>query len=286
MDRRRVILVADWTRPDVAEICTQVRGVIARHAEVVGELPLEDGPLEPQMKPDLAVVVGGDGTLIRQARRLADIDVPIVGINYGHLGFLAEFDAQSFAEHARVIFGESPRIHEYMLLKTIVRDRDGHARREDVAVNDCVITAGPPFRMIQLQLCIDETDGPQLSGDGVIIATPTGSTAYNSSAGGPIVHPTLQAIVITPLAAHSLAFRPIVLRADSILRVKMQRTNPGTSLLLDGDVATTLRDGDVIEIRQHTKRTCFVANPATTYWRIVLDKLRWAVPPSYRDSGG
>ena len=285
MNRKRVVLIADCSRPGIAEICTDVRQTVARHAEIVGELSPTEHSLPMDQDIDLAVVVGGDGTLIRQARRLADCQVPLVGVNVGRLGFLAEFDAQSLAEHAEVVFGGATPTHEYMLLETAVLDEEGNITRKEVAVNDCVISAGEPFRMIELQLFIDGTVGPVLTGDGVIVATPLGSTAYNVSAGGPIIHHTIEAMAITPLAAHSLAFRSIVLRADSVLRIEMRRTNPGTMLVLDGTATVPLKPGDSVEIRQHCKKSHFVSNPTTLYWRIVIDKLRWAAPPTYREGG-
>ncbi len=285
MDRRRVVLLIDQTRSGIAETCATVRQVIERHATLAGELPAGSESLPTDFGAELAVVIGGDGTLIRQARRLTELEIPLIGVNEGRLGFLAEFDAKSFAQHAGIIFGPKPPIQQYMLLNWAVRNPEGHVTHEDIAVNDCVISAGGAFRMIELRLLMDGKEGPTLTGDGVIIATPTGSTAYNVSAGGPIVHPTLEAMVITPLAAHSLAFRSILLRADSVLRIDMERTNEGTSLLQDGMVATQLRTGDSVEIRMHHKKHRFVTNPATTYWRILSDKLSWAVPPTYRDRG-
>jgi NAD+ kinase len=283
--RPRVVLVADRSQPEIAETCALLREAMSRHAELTDELSPDGEALPGHLEADLAVVVGGDGTLIRQARRLADRDIPLIGVNVGRLGFLAEFDAQSFAEQAEVIFGPAPRIHEYMLLATIVRDADGHSKREDVAVNDCIISAGEPFRMIELAVSIDDIEGPTLTGDGVIVCTPIGSTAYNVSAGGPIVYPTQEAMVITPLAAHSLAFRPIVLHAESILHIQVLRANVGTALVADGQATVSLHVADVIEIRRHEKKARFVANSATTYWGILLEKLRWAAPPTYRDRG-
>lgn len=283
--RPRVVLLADRSRPEIAETCALLREAMSRHAELVRELPPDGEALPADLGADLALVVGGDGTLIGQARRLADRDLPLIGVNVGRLGFLAEFDAQSFAEQADVIFGPAPRIHEYMLLTAVVRDAEGRIKSEDVAANDCVISAGEPFRMIELAMSIDGKEGPTLTGDGVIVCTPTGSTAYNVSAGGPIVHPTLEAIVITPVAAHSLAFRPIVLRAECVLHIQVLRANQGTALVADGQATVSLKLGDIVEIRKHDKKARFVANTATTYWGILLDKLRWAAPPSYRDRG-
>ena len=136
--------------------------------------------------------------------------------------------------------------------------------------------------MIELKLTIDGSPGPELRGDGVIVSTAVGSTAYNASAGGPIVDPTLEAMIVTPLAAHSLAFRPFVLCPDCLPRVEVTRGNEGTSLVLDGREPVGLRGGQAVLIRRDGRRVRFVANPATTYWQILLDKMRWAAPPTFR----
>jgi NAD+ kinase len=148
-----------------------------------------------------------------------------------------------------------------------------------------VITAGHPFRMIELNIAINGEPGPTLTGDGVIVSSPVGSTAYNVSAGGPIVHPRLEAMIITPIAAHSLAFRPIVLWAGGEVIVTIKRANEGTTLVLDGRVTVPLKVGQSVRVTKHPKKARFVANPSSTYWQILLEKMRWAAPPTYRDRG-
>jgi len=172
-----------------------------------------------------------------------------------------------------------------MVLAVDVCEADGTCAHRDIAINDCVITAGHPFRMIEMQLSFDGNVGPAMTGDGVIVSTPVGSTAYNVSAGGPIVHPALDAIIITPIAAHSLAFRPIVVSAGAVIEVKVLRANEGTTLVLDGRVTVPLKVGQSIRARRDDRRARFVANPSSTYWQILLQKMRWAAPPTYRDRG-
>jgi NAD+ kinase len=139
--------------------------------------------------------------------------------------------------------------------------------------------------MIELHLSIDAEEGPSMTGDGVMVATPVGSTAYNVSAGGPIVNPDVDAMIITPIAAHSLAFRPIVVSAASTIEAKVLRANEGTTLVLDGRVTVPLKVGQSVRVKRHDKRARFVTNPSSTYWQILLQKMRWAAPPTYRDRG-
>lgn len=282
MSRPRVSLVADWDRSDVAGIRAAVERIVGAHGEIVSRVPASrDGDVVAE-DVELAVVIGGDGTIIRHLRRLGPAGVPVAGVNVGRLGFLAEFDCERLEACASDLFaGRLPRL-EHRFAGWSVRDARGAVLAEGLAVNDCAIASGPPFRMIELDLEIDGVDGPRLAGDGLVMATPTGSTAYSASAGGPIVHPSVEALVITPLAAHSLAFRPIVLGGRAELRVRVERANSGTSLMRDGEVVRTLSAGDVVEVRPGAASGTMIADPATSYWTIVQDKLNWALPPRYR----
>lgn len=281
----RVLLIANRSRPEVAAMIDDVDRLVRVHATIAGEIDADDGPLPADLHADLAVALGGDGTMLSQARRLAGRRVPLIGVNFGRLGVLAEFDMQSLRQHAAVVFSPRPPVHEHLMLDIAVLDEQGRESSREKAINDCVITAGPPYRMIELDLAINGNDGPTLTGDGVIIATPIGSTAYNVSAGGPIVQPTLDAIIITPIAAHSLAFRPIVVGTGGDIEVLVARANMGTTLVIDGQAQVPLRKDQRVRVRRHSERARFVANPSSTYWQILLEKMRWAAPPTYRDRG-
>jgi NAD+ kinase len=284
MPAARVVLLANENRPGVPGVLNRLRAGLNSHITITGQFNTSSDPLPPSLDANVAIAIGGDGTLISQARRVVDRDLPLVGVNIGRLGFLAEFDAASLCHHAETVFGPSPQTHELNLLEAAITDHAGAVRlSRGLAVNDCVVTSGPPFHMIEMALSINGKPGPILTGDGVIIATAVGSTAYNLSAGGPILHPTADAFVITPLAAHSLAFRPIVLPASFELTIDVRRANEGTTLLQDGQGSTNLRAGDRITIRRHAKKARFIINPDTSYWDILHDKLRWAAPPNYRE---
>lgn len=288
MHRPGVLLIVNRSRPGVSELLEEARAVIAAHAVLRDVIEADTGSVAAAPEFDLAVVLGGDGTLLAQARRLLERRRPIVGVNFGRLGFLAEFDWDSFRQHAAMVFGSSPLIRERSVLSATVTSPDGETRFGASAVNDCVIAAGPPYRMIELRIRTagpSMSEGPDLTGDGVIVATPIGSTAYNVSAGGPIVHPEVEAIILTPNAPHSLAFRPIVLPGTVELEVSVVRANEGTALVLDGQVTHPLATRDVVRIARHPVRARLVGNPSNSYWTTLLDKMRWAAPPTYRDRG-
>lgn len=279
-----VLVVADPGREGVAEILSSVEEALAAagartiHCHPDAELPLLGGDA-----PRAAVVLGGDGTILAQARRLAPLDLPLAGVNVGRLGFLAGFDADGFASAtARIVTGDPPAV-ERMMLEVRVEREDGPDDDWTLLLNDGVVTAGEPFRMIELQVDFGDHPGPSLSGDGLIVSTPTGSTAYNASAGGPIVHPGCEAIVITPLAVHSLAFRPVVARADEGPSIRVVRANAGTTLVIDGQITRSLSPGDTVRFRRSEHHVRLIHDDATDFWQTVVHKMRWATGPTYRD---
>lgn len=282
----RVVLLRHAAREAVAEHLEEVRAILRAHAELVDELEADDAPLPADLQADLAVVLGGDGTLLGQARRVFDRDLPLVGVNFGRLGFLAEFDLQSLRAQAATVFSDRPPLRSSMPLDVRVFDDEG-ARElgRGVAINDGVITAGPPFRMIELVVSINDDETTSFGGDGMIVSTPVGSTAYNVSAGGPIVSPDVDGLIVTPIAAHSLAFRPLVIGPEDRLDIAVTRANSGTTLVLDGQEQVALKAGCRVRFARHRQRVRFVVNPTTSYWRILIEKMRWAAPPTYRDRG-
>lgn len=305
---RGVILISNRDKPDVLAALDEVRRLIrASGGRIVADLDATDGPVESHPDAHLIVVLGGDGTLLAQSRRCVSLGLPMLGVNLGKLGFMAEFDVNSLREQAGALFGDRPLVlQDRPLLQVSVQARgQGEARASGLALNDAVITAGPPFRMISLSLSIDGAAGPAVMGDGLIIATPTGSTAYNVSAGGAIVSPDVDALTITPIAAHSLAFRPIVVAGASTVEVTLNSVNvdarlerlaaslpaserdevlvgAGTSLVLDGQSSVRLAREDVVRIRKHATPIRFVRNPRGSYWATLIEKMHWAAPPKVR----
>jgi NAD+ kinase len=289
---RSALLLVNREKPDAAAGLAEVRELLSRHCRVVGEVDAVTGPpLTDARGADLIVVLGGDGTLLAQTRRCVGLGLPLLGVNFGKLGFLAEFDLQSLREQLTGLCADAPLpLREAWLLRAEVYAATGELRFADVALNECVITAGPPYRIIALSLRINDEDGPTVSGDGIIVSTPTGSTAYNVSAGGPIVGPGVDAMAITPIAAHSLAFRPIVVEADSRIELLMLRVNQaqvdgraiGTTLVFDGQTSTPLSPGDRIIITRDARPVHFVRNLRAGYWRTLIHKLHWGAAPRFR----
>ncbi len=284
MANKRVLILGNMSKPGVCERIEQLREWFATRAEIIaiaptnGELPPESG------SADLAVVFGGDGSLLSAARMLVDTDVPMLGVNMGKLGFLAEFNVEHMQKHfQQAIDGQIPAIERMMLRVTVLGQNgdSGKAKFASPAANDLAISAGPPFRMIDLQVTRSGNKIARYLGDGVVVATPNGSTGYNMSAGGPILEPTLDAISITPVAPHTLSLRPIVVGSDKTIRITASRVNEGTTLIVDGQVSCSLADGDVAEIRRAERGANIIPHPGRNFFSTLADKLQWGRSPHH-----
>jgi NAD+ kinase len=290
----RLIIVANIAKPDVDPALQRLVPWLTDRAEIVAVETDHHVELD-HTDTDAIIVLGGDGTLLSVARRLAGRAVPVMGFNFGRLGFLASFTPGELQLRIQqLIDGQLPVGQRMMLDARVVGvdagpiDLTDRAAVERVsrfaclALNDAVLTAGPPFRMIELELGTDGDIGVRYFGDGLIVSTPSGSTAYNISAGGPILNPPLEAFCITPLCPHSLSFRPVVLSAGCSIMVVAKRVNAGTTLVCDGQSTTPLHAGDRVVIRKSDQNLLLVENPNARQWRTLAEKLHWASTPKYK----
>ncbi|MBN1973909.1 MAG: NAD(+)/NADH kinase [Sedimentisphaerales bacterium] len=236
-------------------------------------------------KCDFAVVFGGDGSIICTARFVSEANVPVIGVNVGKLGFLAEFSVEELKTFFSQITDGKIKIEKRMMLNcrvlTLKKPNQPDEKMCVPAINDVYITAGPPYRMIELKILVD---GQPLAGcisDGLIISTPTGSTAYNLSAGGPIVSSKMDAIVITPICPHSLTFRPIVINAQSTIEVIGLRVNDGTTLSVDGQISLKFSSDETLKISRKDGFFMIVKNPLLSQWDTLAAKLSWGEKPKY-----
>jgi len=231
---------------------------------------------------DYAVVFGGDGSIISAARQLSRSDVPVIGVNLGKLGFLAEFSVAELKDFFSHINSDEVTIERRMTVLCTV-SHEGGKKFSSVAINDVFITAGQPFRMIELAISVNGQPVGGCVGDGVVIATPTGSTAYNLSAGGPILSQRMEAMVVTAICPHSLSFRPIVIDSLSRVEVSGVRVNEGTMISIDGQISLGMSAGDVVSIERGENDFLVVNNPLRTNWDTLATKLGWAEKPKYKD---
>ena len=233
---------------------------------------------------DLIVVLGGDGTLIGMASRIAaaGVDVPILGVNYGSLGFLTEitlpelYDALEATLEGRAVI--EPRA---MLTSRTVRQHAVYA--DHTVLNDIVITKGALSRIIEISVTVGEAPVTRFRADGLIIASPTGSTAYNLAAGGPIVHPAVDAMVLTPIAPHTLTNRPVVIPGSSQVHVRpIMDAQDEVFVTFDGQRGFELHANDMITVRQAPRPVRMVKSSRRSYFDLLREKLKWGGEPPLR----
>jgi NAD+ kinase len=241
-------------------------------------VPLWDDmlPLLDQDVPDVLITFGGDGTLLRGARLLHGREVPILGVNLGRVGFLTTSTREKLPEALdAVISGRYVLERRLSLHATIISD-EGGVRSEQVALNDVAIHKSGVARVVRVRVSIDGEDLGPYSADGIVVASPTGSTAYSLSAGGPIVSPGVEAMIVTPVCAHTLAVRPVVVPPDSTICV--EPVSPGADDLLvsyDGQLGTTLTIGDRVYVRRATSSVLLIRLGSEGYFTRMRQKLNW-----------
>lgn len=230
---------------------------------------------------DLLVTLGGDGTLLRGARAVRTAGVPVLGINLGHLGFLTALGADEVEDGLRLLMAGEARIDARFTLEGRVVHADGRPGARLDALNDLVLHKGGVARVVRLGL-FTGTDGERdeigrFSGDGVIVATPTGSTAYSLSAGGPVVAPSMECVLVTPISAHTLAMRPLVLPSDGFLTIEALDRVEELVVTADGQTGIELAPGDRVRVGRGTTPVRLVRFPGQSFFQTLRRKLNWAV---------
>jgi NAD+ kinase len=225
---------------------------------------------------EMLIVLGGDGTLLSASRLVADAhrDVPIFGVNLGSLGFMAEVSLDELYDNLeKAIAGKLATEDRIMLTASVLRG--GKRLSQYRVLNDAVINKGALARMMELKVSVDDGHLTTLRADGLIIATPTGSTAYSLSAGGPIVHPTLHCFVLTPICPHTLSNRPICVPDNVVVTVCLTSQSEDVLLTLDGQIGFPLMPNDVVEIKKSRFKMKLIKHPIKSYYEILRTKLKW-----------
>ncbi len=281
---KRIGIVA---KPDAGAADEVVRRLVAWLAEqdITPVLDKETAALVPDLGPtqtrradvpgqvDAIVVLGGDGTLLSVARAVGDLGLPILGVNLGGLGFLTATTLDEMIPALQAFVSGRLIAEERMLLSARVR-RGAERVAECLALNDVVIMKAAMSRIIELSVTVDSQAATAYRADGLIIATPTGSTAYSLSAGGPILFPTMDAVVLTPICSHTLTNRPVVLPGASRIEVTLQSSQEAMCTV-DGQIGVALRDQDVIEIERAPSRIRLARIPQKHFFSVLRTKLKW-----------
>ncbi|APW62093.1 NAD(+)/NADH kinase [Paludisphaera borealis] len=276
----RLMILGNGTRDEVR---TQVE-VLTREIEACGGVALAGVDLSADsdlssLPADLAVVVGGDGTVLHTVRRMGVSPIPVVGVNAGRLGFLADLTPATFCLHLADLSERRFTIENLMTMACTVTSTRGPTR-EFRALNDAVIRAAPYFRIVEIGLSIDGESVMSYRGDGLIVATPVGSTAHSLSAGGPILPPNAHMFVITPLCSHTLTQRPLVDGGHKTYELVPQGEGVAMLLVIDGQVQIPLQADDRVTIRRGNPPFPMVRLPGHSFYRTLRDKLGWGAYPA------
>jgi len=237
---------------------------------VIEVIPEEELP----QKVDLILVLGGDGTMIATARMLGDCEVPVIGVNYGGLGYLAEFRIDELFTALESILAGDYKLEQRVMLAVELR-RGNELVTKNRVLNDVVMNKSALARIIHIETCLNDQFVNSFRADGLIVSTPTGSTAYNLSAGGPIIFPTMNTVVITPICPFTLSNRPIVVPDDSVIEIRLMTEKEDVALTLDGQVGFPIQARDRVIIRKSTTTFNLVQPKNRNYFDLLRDKLRW-----------
>jgi len=266
--------LVEWLRPKKIEVYMEEGMVKQFHPPLAGPRLNSIGREEIPKKVEMIIVLGGDGTLLSVARLVGDHDVPILGVNLGGLGFLTEITLEElYRVLEKVVQGDFITDERVVLNASVIRR--GERMAEFIVLNDAVINKGALARIIDLETTINGEYLTTFKSDGLILSTPTGSTAYNLSAGGPIVYPSLHCIIITPICPHTLTNRPIVIPDDVDIRATLKTKQQEVILTLDGQQGFTLEFEDVVEVKKAEGHIFLIKSPYRHYFEVLREKLKW-----------
>ncbi len=285
---KKVGLLGRREHPGVSQVVAQLLDLLdSRGIDVVLEDRLatlahfETRAMQPRdaigANVDLAIVIGGDGSLLSAARTLVRNDCPVIGVNRGRLGFLTDVspDEEFVAHVSSVLDGRYTTDRRFLLDVEVYSGEKVTGKAE--ALNDVVVNSGTSAQMIEFQVKVDSEFVYRMNADGLIIATPTGSTAYSMSAGGPIMNPRLDAVALVPMFPHSLNSRPMVVHGDSVMHIETLERNKNNPLVTcDGQVSLTLQPGDAVLVKKKPRALRLLHPPGYSFYASCRDKLRWS----------
>ena len=286
---KRIGVVVKPHQPDALEtLCRLTTWLNERGIKLVGLPEIERESIEHQTgcavevlaeaeiakQVDLMLVLGGDGTMIATARMVGDAEVPVMGVNYGGLGYLAEFPLEDLFPALDGVLEGKYRVQQRLML-SIELWRGTELVTRNRVLNDVVVNKSALARIIEIEAYLNQQSVNLFRADGLIVATPTGSTAYNLSAGGPIIFPSMSAVVITPICPFTLSNRPIVVPDDSVIELRLVTKNEEVALTLDGQVGFELQAADRVVIRKSNTAFNLVQPPNRNYFDVLRNKLKW-----------
>ena len=286
---KRIGVIVKPHQPDALETLCRLTSWLSEHGiTLVGPTEVERETIEQRTgctidvvheselarQVDLILVLGGDGTMIATSRMIGDVRVPVIGVNYGGLGYLAEFPLEELFPALESILAGQYQVQQRLML-TVELWRGEELVTRNRVLNDVVVNKSALARIIEIEAYLNEQFVNLFRADGLIVATPTGSTAYNLSAGGPIIYPSMNAVVITPICPFTLSNRPIVVPDESMIEVRLVTEKEEVALTLDGQVGVPLKAGDRAVIRKSKTAFNLVQPPNRNYFEVLRNKLKW-----------
>jgi NAD+ kinase len=286
---RRVGVLVKPNQPEALQtICRLVEWCSGRGIKVAGGPRLQRDRIEAETGcaveslahdelvkgADLFVVLGGDGTMIGAARLIGDAEKPVLGVNFGTLGYLADFTVEDMLPALELVLAGDYTIDRRLMLSATV-ERGGKQHMHDRVLNDVVISKSALARIVEIETHIDQKFVNVFRADGLIISTPTGSTAYNLSAGGPVIYPSMNAVVITPICPHTLSNRPLVVPDDAEFELTLKTPREEVALTLDGQVGMPLEYEDRVTVRKSRTGFNLIQAHTRNYFDVLRNKLKW-----------
>lgn len=276
---KRVLLIGNTKKEKIKSTLGELNTWLSKKAQTV-PLDIAQAERTRPLKGDFAIALGGDGTFLRVSRAVSPYGIPIIGVHLGLFGFLAELTPGDMYSHLdKVLMGEY-KLHSRMLLYCQL-ERKGRVIKESLGANDVVISRTSLSRLISVRLFIDEEDVTTYRSDGLIVSTPLGSTAHCLSAGGPILSPDIDALVISPICPHTLTNRPLVISGNSRVKMEVGSEQVGTGLTVDGQIYENLQPGDIVKVEKSKTRLQLIDTEIRSFYTVLREKLSWGGRPKY-----
>ncbi|MBI5778692.1 MAG: NAD(+)/NADH kinase [Planctomycetes bacterium] len=276
---KRVILIGDRKKEHINNVVNELQPWLNKQQVKIAAVDLTNRLDLSKARADLIIVLGGDGSILSTARRLHNNPIPVIGVNLGKFGFLAEYSLEELKESFSQIITRRLKTSSLMMLDCLI-NRGNKKEGPFIALNDVVVTRGSISRMVYFRLFIDGKEITVFGADGVIISTPVGSTAYSLSAGGPLVSPETQSLIITPICAHTLSMRTLVLPPDSTVELQLA-DGSGHEIILtvDGQVSMYLHQSDRITLKKSRAAFRLVRSGQRSFYETLREKLHWGGQP-------
>ncbi len=275
---KTVVIFANTTKPEVFSVCAQMQEFFESKGMSVIKIELSSGVKDlcvAAPRADIAVSLGGDGTVLTCAFILKGTGIPLIPVKIGTFGYITDTQASEYKAVFEAFERGEARIVSRMMLDACV-ERNGEVCFSTTVLNDVALTAASRARMVRLGLDIDGVNAAEIKGDGILIATPTGSTAYSLAAGGPVLDASLQGIVINPVCPFTMSSRPLVVGSEKHITIRIPKQLGKLSLTADGHLGFDLENGDVVRVSRSSNDVLLVENPERKFIEVLRDKLGWA----------